>query len=351
MDGATVRGVVIRLRVTGATQDVRIAVAETLQKRQFLAREILAIVLLPQFVLLACTGLLVWSGVTAGLTSLRRVSRDLEGKDHRDLAPVVMEDVPQEIRPIIDRLNELLNRVASMLRHQRNFIADAAHQIRTPLAAVKLQVESLARDDPPARLKPQIEALGRATDRAVHLSQQLLTLARAEPAHNPRDAFIDVELAEIVRASAGPLLPRALQAGMTAEFIASPEHIVMRGDPILLGELVSNLVDNAIRYGRGGTTIIVRLTASPTVTLAVEDDGPGIPLDAIDRVFDRFFRSDQSTPGGTGLGLSIVKEIAETHSAVASIRTRPQFPGTCVVVSFAQSQARSMSDIPIAGLV
>jgi two-component system sensor histidine kinase TctE len=330
----TVRGVVIRAKPSGVREPVIIAVAETLHKRNSLAAEILAIVLVPQVLLLLAAALLIWSGITAGLRSLAHVSLDLARKDHRDLSPVPMRDVPQEVQPIIARTNELFGRLGEALHAQRKFIADAAHQLRTPLSALKLQIESLEREQLPGELRGRFASLKHAGARAIHLAHQLLTLARAEPEFDPQQSFADVDLVGVARKTGEQWIPKALEAGVELVLDAPDSPVLLRGDPTLLSELVSNLINNALRHGRGTRTITVRVSGTPRPSLAIEDEGPGIPPEAKDRVFDRFYRADARSGEGTGLGLAIVKEIVSAHGGTVSIETRPQFAGTRVHAIF-----------------
>jgi signal transduction histidine kinase len=284
--------------------------------------------------LLLAAALLIWSGITAGLRSLVHVSLDLARKDHRDLSPVPMRDVPQEVQPIIARTNELFGRLAEAMRAQRKFIADAAHQLRTPLSALKLQLESLEQERLPEEIRGRIVSLKHVGGRAIHLAQQLLTLARAEPEFDPQRSFTDVDLVSVARDTGEQWIPKALEAGVELVLDAPDSPVSLRGDPTLLSELVSNLIDNALQHGRDTRTITLRVSGTPRPSLAVEDAGPGIPPQAKDRVFDRFYRADARSGEGTGLGLAIVKEIVSAHGGAVSIETRPQFAGTRVHAVF-----------------
>jgi two-component system, OmpR family, sensor histidine kinase TctE len=329
-----IRGVVIRAKPSGTEERVVIAVAETLNKRRALTAEILAIALIPQVLLLLSAALLIWSGVTGGLRSLMQVSLALERKDHRDLSPVPTEEVPREIRPIIVKTNELFERLAAALSAQRKFIADAAHQLRTPLAALKLQVESLEREPMPQAMRQRMESLRHASDRTIHLAQQLLTLARAEPGFNPGQAFVAVDLAEVARETGERWAVKALDAGIELELDAPAAAVMIHGDPTLLSELVSNLIDNAMRHAPATPSITIRVESVPAPTLVVEDAGPGIAAQATGRVFERFYRGSGVSSEGSGLGLAIVREIVLAHGGSVSVEARPAFPGTRFTARF-----------------
>ncbi len=334
-EAVPIRGVVIRANPAGSLEPVVIAVAETLNKRHALATEIIAIALIPQVLLLLSAALLIWSGVTGGLRSLVQVSNALGRKDHRDLSPVPTEGVPREIRPIIVKTNELFEWLAIALRAQRKFIADAAHQLRTPLTALRLQVESLEREPLTPALRERMESLRHASDRTIHLAQQLLTLARAEPGFNLGQTFVALDLATVAREAGERWVIKALDAGVALELEAPPRPVMMMGDPTLLSEMVSNLIDNAIRHAPGTATITIRIGSDPAPTLIVEDAGPGIPPEAAGHVFERFYRgSGRAASDGSGLDLAIVREIVQAHGGSVSIDTRPVFTGTRITAQF-----------------
>ncbi|MFM9885685.1 MAG: sensor histidine kinase [Burkholderiales bacterium] len=344
-EGAPIRGVVIRARPVGTSEPVFVAVAETLRKRNTLTAEIIVIALIPQVLLLLSAALLIWSGVAGGLRSLVHISTQLERKDHRDLSPVPIGDVPREIRPIMVKMNELFDRLTVALHAQRKFIADAAHQLRTPLAALKLQVESLEREPLSAELRPRIESLRHTSDRTIHLAQQLLTLARAEPGANPDQSFKPVDLAQIARETGERWVLKVLDAGIELELDAPDTPILIAGDSTLLSELVSNLIHNAMRHAPETPTITIRVGAMPAPWLVVEDAGPGIPVEATGRIFERFYRAGAAANEGTGLGLAIVQEIVLAHGGSVSIETRPLYSGTRVTARFvALSEAMPVAE-------
>lgn len=334
---APVRGVRILASTGTDTDAVTITVAETTRKRRSLAGEILAVVLLPQIVLIALVSWQVLAGVKNGLHSLDEVAGSLREKGYRDLSPLDIGRTPVELQPIVRRMNELLDRLGQAMRAQRQFIAEAAHQLRTPLAGLKLQSENLLRGSLPESVREQVTQMKFTTDRAVRLSNQLLTLARAEPGFNPARNFHPVDLVAVAREAGAHWIPQALAAGINLELHAPEQAVVINGDATLLGELVSNLVDNAVRYGRqtGNVKVIVADGVCPVI--AVEDDGPGLSPDAAQRVFDRFYRSPEVLSSGSGLGLAIVKEIAELHGGEVKLESLPDFAGTRIGIAFARN--------------
>ena len=332
--GANVRGVHVRVASGLASELVTITVAETKRKRRALAEDILAVVLLPQIALVFLVIWLVWTGIKSGLHSLVDVTRQLEGKGHRDLSPLSVESVPEEMKPIIGRMNELLARLGQAMESQRNFVAAAAHQLRTPLAGLKLQSDNLLRTTDPDAIRESVLLMKATADRAVHLSNQLLTLARAEPHFNPTRDFTNVDLVGVAREAGAQWIPRALSVNVNIELDAPASAVVIHGDETLLFELVSNLLDNAISYGKKSGCIKITISNHPSPSLTVEDDGPGMTSQAAERAFDRFYRTADASGTGSGLGLAIVKEIAELHGGSATIEILPVFHGTRVHVAF-----------------
>ncbi len=332
--GGTVRGVRIQVTLGDGVEPVTVAVAETQGKRRVLAEEILPVVLIPQLLLTLLVIWRVWSGVRSGLDSLGSVTRQLARKGHRDLSPLSAEQVPEELRPVVARMNELLARLRHAMESQRNFVAEAAHQLRTPLAGLKLQSENLLRTPTPPDTRESIELLKQTADRAVHLGNQLLTLARAEPQFDATRDFAPVDLVEVARDAGAQWIPRALDAGVDVALHAPDDAVIIPGDATMLGELVSNLVENAVRYGGSPGSVNITVGTGRAPWIAVEDNGPGIPPDKVERVFDRFYRMPDAVHTGSGLGLAIVREIAELHGGSVRIESVPAFAGTRVRVEF-----------------
>lgn len=318
-----------------------ILAAETQSKRDNLVQEILTSMLLPELLLVATTLGLGWLGIRHGLKPVEDLREQLSQRSHNDLRPVSSQRVPEEIAPLVDELNQLLSRLAGSLAAQRNFVSDAAHQLRTPLAALQTQAELALRalDSPsggePANLRPELERILTATRRLTHLAHQLLALARAEPGAS--DAMKPLDLSEIARHCAETWHPLALERGIDLGFDLGPAPVV--GHPLLLAELLGNLIDNAIRYTPAPGSVTVRTcNQEGRVLLQVDDNGPGIPADQRERAFTRFQRLNaEANPEGCGLGLAIVKEIAKQHGAHVRLDTGPMQGGTRVEVEFPTS--------------
>lgn len=290
-------------------------VAETENKRNELAREILLSVVLPQFLLIVIAGLVVWMGVVRGLAPLARVQRAISARSHRDRSPVQIERVPGEVGPLLDSINELLARLDRVLTLQSRFIADAAHQLKTPIAVLETQFEVALREQEPARLRHAVEALQPGIERLSRLVSQLLSLARNEPEAVSSLSRVALDLNDLALDVATGWAPEALKRGVDLGFEANPEPVRVEGDPVRLRELLDNLVDNAVRYSAAGGRVTVRVGALPHPAVTVHDDGPSIPPEERERVFERFHRLLGTAGGGSGLGLAIAQEIARLHGA------------------------------------
>jgi two-component system OmpR family sensor kinase len=225
------------------------------------------------------------------------------------MKPLPLAEAPSELRPFIASINGLLERMKSMMDRQRRFIADAAHELRTPITALGLQAENLAPLDLPESARERLAALKEGMARTKHLLEQLLALARHD-ADKSCDAAV-VSLDGLVKGLVVELLPEAERKGIDLGFELI-EPLATRGEPIMLTTMVRNLVDNAVRFTpRGGRVDIGVYREGGEAVLQIEDSGPGIPPGDIDRVFEPFFRGSRPTEGGTGLGLSIVKRIVD----------------------------------------
>ncbi len=331
-DGQPIRG------VTVAVPDVRprilVSVAETLHKRTRLAREILLAVILPQVVLILLAVLLIRSGVGRGLRPIAELEQAVHAHRPGELSPLPETGVPSELAPFTEAINSLLGRLGQAIDSQNRFIANAAHQIRTPLAALKVQVERALREaDPEAHADSLRQALA-ALDRTTRLANQLLLLARTEAQPLPTGKLARLDLAEVVFEAGALWVPKALAQQVDLGFEGPDTALPVSGDAALLAEAVNNLIDNALRYGGKRITVAVRPgAAGGGPVLAVEDDGPGIPAAEREAVFERFYRLPGSRGSSSGLGLAIVREIAHLHHAEVGLE-RPDGGGVRVCLAF-----------------
>jgi two-component system sensor histidine kinase TctE len=305
-------------QVRGMPGAVLVQVAETEEKRTLLASNIIGGVLAAQFVLLPLALMLVWFGLSKGIAPLEEIRRTIRNRKLHDLSPIDPTDAPEEIRPFIDSINDLMRRLSVSMQVQQRFVADAAHQMRTPLAGLKTQAELALRQRDLEGIEQTMRQIALGADRASRLINQLLALARAE-SHTPAGmqrldlrAFSE----SVTRDWVALAQTREIDLGYESDAGAA----VVEGNPLLLRELLGNLIDNAIRYTPAGGTVTVRVGCQgETAVIDVEDNGSGIPAAEQALVFERFYRVLGTETEGSGLGLAIVREIAELHHGSARL--------------------------------
>jgi two-component system OmpR family sensor kinase/two-component system sensor histidine kinase QseC len=346
------------------TIDGVIDIGQPMSVRQSLARAAALRVVVPLLVLLPLLALAMAAVVRGSLRPLKRVAGEVQRRDVNSLAPVRTAPLPSEIEPLVSELNRLLSRLDAAFATQRAFIADAAHELRSPLTAVRLQLQLLDRAPDEAARREARAQLGAAVERAVHLIEQLLTLARNEPQDARGRPLQPVDLLEVATDALSDTHALALARGIetslestpggvnsaaggaAAGSSAGPAHALVQADREALRVLVRNLIDNAVRYTPPGGRVQVRTVARPQgALLEVGDSGPGIPAAERPRAFDRFHRRAGSPEGGCGLGLAIVKAIAERHGAQISLDDAA-LGGLCVRVAFPPLPASSAASPP-----
>ncbi|WP_043003300.1 sensor histidine kinase N-terminal domain-containing protein [Comamonas testosteroni] len=322
-----------------------VQVAETREKRSVLATEIIKGVMLPQFVILPLAALLVWLALARGIKPLHRLEERIRARKPEDLSPINHKDVPLEVVPLVDSVNDLLQRLHDSIATQKRFLADAAHQLKTPLAGLRMQADLAQREGTNTEdLKRSLAQIGRSSMRATHTVNQLLALARAESAV---PAMQGCNLVRIVTEVVQDCLPRAMDKHIDLGYEgagASTPGVWLNGNATLLTELVRNLVDNAINYTPSTSAqpgmVTVRVQADhfgQILLLQVEDSGPGVPLAERELIFQPFYRALGSEADGSGLGLPIVMEIARQHGAQVLLQdARPGHvpPGALFTVRF-----------------
>lgn len=316
---------------------VLVQVAETLHRRNQLALEILAHAIVPQLLLIALAGAAVWVGVRRGLAPLQQVREDVALRSHRDLQALPLGEVPAEVRPLVAEVNELMQRLGQAMALQQRFIADAAHELKTPVSGLKAQIELALREDDPGRLHEALGRLHGGVDRLANLVRQLLALARNEPAAAASMQWAQVDLSELALGACMDWAPVALRRRIDLGFDGEAgKALRIAGDAGRLRELLNNLIDNAVRYSREGGRVTVSLhgEGQAGVVMAVCDDAPRIPLAERERVFERFHRILGTQVDGSGLGLSIVGEIAALHAAQVTLEDDPAGPGNRFAVRF-----------------
>lgn len=335
MEGKPVRLVTTVINRQAAPADrVYVDVGETLNKRSRLKNEILLAMATPQIALVAMALLFSWLGVSRGLKPITDLAAQIESRDHDNLTPVSESGLPREVQVLAARINELLARLNHALVAQRRFVADAAHQLRTPLAAVALHAERALRASDPETGKDALRTLNISVERAARLSQQLVSLARTEPEAIAVSDFKSLDLNVVARRAGEEWIPQALKRNIDFGLAVSDHPIWIRGNSSLLAELLSNLIDNALRYGGAHGRVTVRVDDYHGPTLKVEDDGPGIPPPERAKVLQRFYRIPGSEGQGCGLGLAIVNDIAGLHNGRVQIDSLSRGKGTCIAVSF-----------------
>ena len=333
-----------------------VQVAETLEKRSVLATEIVKGVMLPQFVILPLAVLLVWLALVQAIKPLNQLEERIRARKPDDLSPIDALAVPVEVTPLVESVNDLLLRLTDSIATQKRFLADAAHQLKTPLAGLRMQADLAQREGASAEdLKHSLRQIGRASIRATHSVNQLLALARAESSGSAMPRTV-CDLAELCMSVVRDCVPRALDKhidlGYEGTLPGTPSCIVM-GNVTLLKEMVRNLVDNAINYTPSSLekpgVITARVLTDPfgrALVLQVEDSGPGVPEAERELVFQPFYRALGTEADGSGLGLPIVLEIAQQHHAKVSLddaqpgRTPP---GALFVVRFTATTEEDIS--------
>lgn len=324
------RLVVMRNSIRGYL--VNIAVFQTSLGSERLSRDTFISMLLPEAMLAMVAIFVILFGVGQGLHPVESLRDEIVSRSPSDLRPIQETPAPEELRPIIHGINELLENLAAAFASHRRFIADASHQLRTPLAALSSQIE-VALEQPPSDCRALLSQLLATTQRTSHLANQLLSLARLE---HTEDSFCEkkkVDLREIICDAAAVFVAQAERKGIVLEFRLQPSLI--QGNPLLLGELLVNLLDNALRYTPSGRQVLVSLQVEDHgCVLMVQDGGPGIPAAELDKLGIPFHRFDSSIPGGCGLGLAIVREIARIHGAEVRFATTPESGGLQVFIRF-----------------
>ena len=329
-----------------------VQVAESMDKRSVLATEIVKGVMLPQFVILPLAVLLVWLALAQAIKPLNRLEERIRARKPDDLSPLDAESVPLEVLPLVSSVNDLLLRLTDSIAAQKRFLADAAHQLKTPLAGLRMQADLAQRQDASAEeLKQSLRHIGRSSIRATHTVNQLLALARAESsaavlAHQP------CTLVRLTMDVVRDCVPRAMEKRIDIGYEGAETDtngVVMLGNATLLKEMIRNLVDNAINYTverpEQAAIITVRVLLDPfsrVLMVQVEDTGPGIPAAERELVFQPFYRALGTEADGSGLGLPIVMEIARQHQATVKVEdSRPGHapPGCCFTVRFSQELA------------
>lgn len=348
LDGEPVRVAAFALSLEGTQVrgTVLVQVAETRTKRNFMVQEIMEAVIFPQLLMMVLAAILLYFGVNRGLLPLDRLRQAISQRSYQDLSAVDTADTPQEVLPLLTSMNDLMQRVREVIQLQQRFIADASHQLRTPLAGLQTQAEMALREQDPVAVHNALERIRSSVVRMSHLVHQLLALARVEPGSGRDMLFQPLDLAQLARDVSADWVSPALAKNIDFGFEASSgadallASLQVQGDRVLLREMLSNLIDNAIRYTPAVGHVTVRVTEEDgRAVLAVEDNGVGIPDEDREQVFERFYRIAGSQGDGCGLGLAIVREIALAHHAEIVLEPGANGQGTRIRVVFPQVAA------------
>ncbi|USQ15049.1 sensor histidine kinase N-terminal domain-containing protein [Legionella lytica] len=298
-----------------AKAGVRTVLAERYDTRNELGHRIAQDDLYIMLLTFPLSGLLIWIIIGRGLDSLDKVTEEVANRAPSHLEPVDLQEVPEEIKPVIDELNKLFFRLKEGFEREKRFAADAAHELRTPLAALKTQAQVALHTNNIEEKNQALQKLIASVNRSTHVVQQLLTMSRLVPEAAHMDGMDEVNLSRLARETLAMLAPSAVEKQIDLEFESNAESLTIHGNSTALGILIRNLVDNAIRYCNENGHIVVRLSKQQhEMMLEVCDNGPGIPAELRARVFERFFRILGNKSPGSGLGLGIVQQICQLHN-------------------------------------
>lgn len=300
----------------GANTNAIVLIGETRAKRTRMTEEIIISMLVPQIILIALIVYLVNLGIQRGLISLDNLKESISRRLPTDIRPLDELEAPEELRPLLRAMNELIEKEKVAVNERRHFLANAAHQLKTPLAGLKIQAEAALRENDLASIQHALKQISAGSDNLARLANQLLSLARAEPEGAAAQALIRIDLVKLITEVTADWVPKALEKNLDLGVKCALKQLNINANYILLQELLNNLIDNAIRYNRPGVKVTVGLQViNDEAVLSVEDNGLGIAQHEQQKVFERFYRVLGTTENGCGLGLAIVREIAHQHQA------------------------------------
>lgn len=309
-------------------QNILITMAETTGKRDAMVAEMVEEMLLPQVLMMILAAIVIELGIHFALKPMQDLRESLHQRSHRDLSPLDTSASPLELQPLLQAMNALLSRVKAGIQQQQQFIADASHQLRTPIAGLQTQAELALRSHPPAEVQEPLNYMLRSTTRLSHLIQRLLSLARTDAASSQL-VFKPVSLTSIIYDECARWVGPASDKQIELEVLIETQQDQVLGDALMLSEMLNNLLENAIQYTPEQGLLRIRLwQAGKHLLLQVADSGVGIPADQTALIFERFHRLDPNQGNGCGLGLAIVAEIAEHHNASISVAQGLQHPIT-----------------------
>ncbi|WP_029148408.1 sensor histidine kinase [Methylophilus sp. 5] len=328
--GEAIRAVTFGLPESKAAdaRNILITMAETTGKRDAMVAEMVEEMLLPQVLMMILAAIVIELGIHFALKPMQDLRESLHQRSHRDLSPLHTDSSPLELQPLVQAMNALLSRVKAGLQQQQQFIADASHQLRTPIAGLQTQAELALRSHPPAAVQEPLNYMLRSTTRLSHLIQRLLSMARTDAASSQLE-FQPVSLTDIIYDECARWVGPASDKQLELEVLIETRQDKVVGDALMLSEMLNNLLENAIQYTPEQGLLEIRLWQSEQyLMLQVSDSGLGIPPDQTALIFERFHRLDPNQGNGCGLGLAIVAEIAEHHNATITVASGLQHPIT-----------------------
>ncbi|MDO8990682.1 MAG: ATP-binding protein [Sideroxyarcus sp.] len=334
-DGFKTRNVSLVFYNPDSKKLYQLSMSETIHQRQALIRGILANIVIPQLLLIMIAVAAIWFALKQGLAPLERLRQEVINRKRGDLSRLDSSKAPEEVRPLINAVNDLLERLKLVMQAQQRFVADAAHQLRTPFAGLKAQSELALRENNPESRQHALEHILTSTQHGIRLVNQLLALARNEPGGQDTGNFAALNLNQLAQECTINWVQMALLKNIDLGYEGASGATEVQGDASSLTEMLNNLIDNAVRYTPEGGHITVAVASTKTGTeLSVEDNGPGIDPQHRERVFERFYRILGSGQSGSGLGLAIVAEVAKRHHAEFKLDAGQDGKGTRFSVHF-----------------
>ena len=336
--GRVVRIVEVKSNINGESGDGYVVVqfAQTMNRRNQFQEQMMLSIAVAQIIGVAIGGIAIWYGVAKILTPLKELQAEMSKRSPADLSPIRDVDSPEEVYPLVKAINQLLSRSREAIDTHKRFIANAAHQLRTPIAGLKTYSSIGAEMKETQELQHVVKELDLGIDRASRMVSQMLALARTEVSESSVERQITaVNLADLVQEVVSDLAQQSMRNNLELSFDSQDNDAIVHGDATGIKHLVTNIIENAVLYTPKGGRISVGLNeGTEAIVLSVSDTGPGIPPDQRQKVFERFYRIVGTKVTGSGLGLSIVQEVANAHHAIVTIQDNPDGVGTCVQVSF-----------------
>ncbi len=320
---------------SGINKNIYVLVGETQQKRVQMADEIILSMLIPQLLIILLVSALLFFGIKRGLEPLQQLKIELSTRGSNDLSPVNSSSAPTELKPLLDSFNELLYKISHYIGKQQRFVAEASHQLKTPLAGLKTQAELAIRENDPLKINHALKQINLASGNLSHLVSQLLSLTKAEPDGAFFLDFKPVDLRQLAQSVTADWVVIALKKNIDLGFVSDDKDLWVQGNTVLLRELMLNLIENAILYTDiGGSITVGTKQQAACMIFYVQDNGIGIVPHQQDLIFERFYRVLGTQQTGCGLGLTIVQEIADRHFATVSVLSEGNGKGSLFSVRF-----------------